>query len=275
MQLRWLVLPLVAAAMVAPAQRSPVTPEATVRAFLSAIEKSDLKAASVFVHGSKYDARYAPVAATLRRQAMKFEISGFIGKEIEGAFAATFKLTIDQEGRKQELPAQTLKLRKAGGMWKILSGPWPAEPSVSTQIESLATLLAHPEAMSPSQPAPSRPACVTQLKKIGVAIMLLAKENGDKILVSNATLKTKLVPYLKDASLFRCSAAEGSAYTFNDNLKGASLGKLTAPARTVLVYEGTTGKLAYRHDGRSVLLFADGHVRQVTPEEAKKLVWKP
>jgi prepilin-type processing-associated H-X9-DG protein len=47
------------------------------------------------------------------------------------------------------------------------------------------------------------------------------------------------------------------------------------PTRTILVYEGKGGQLSFRHNGKAAVAFVDGHAQLVTPEEAKKLIWKP
>jgi prepilin-type processing-associated H-X9-DG protein len=273
MNSRLLLLPLVAlAALLATAQTGSSTPEGTVRAFLAAIEKSDMKSAARYVQGAKYEARFDSIGTALRGQGLSFKMGKFAGKEAAGTFSATFDVVIDQGRRKQDLPTQTLKLRKAGNAWKILPGPWPAEPSVSTQIESFATLLAHPEAIPATKTASNNSSCLSALKQVALAVSMFASDNGGKLLLSSATLKAKLSPYVKNATVFHCPT--GGVYAFNDALTGRRLDTIRMPSDTVLAYEGANGKLAFRHDGKAAVAFADSHVRLVSPEHAKKLLWK-
>jgi len=46
------------------------------------------------------------------------------------------------------------------------------------------------------------------------------------------------------------------------------------PSTLVSIYQGHDQKLDFKYDGHSVVGFMDGHVKAVTPEEAKNLRWK-
>jgi prepilin-type processing-associated H-X9-DG protein len=85
------------------------------------------------------------------------------------------------------------------------------------------------------------------------------------------------MPYIKNESIFKCpSDASGAvSYSFNANLAGVKLAKVSAPAETVMIYEGKNGKLDFRHEGKAAVGFADGHAKLVNAEGAKKLHWRP
>jgi prepilin-type processing-associated H-X9-DG protein len=84
---------------------------------------------------------------------------------------------------------------------------------------------------------------------------------------------------LKEASdlglpqLFPPQAYE--AYAFNEHLVNVWPHKITKPKQTVMIYEGKSGKLEFRHDGKANVAFADGHVETIGPDDVKKLIWNP
>ena len=67
----------------------------------------------------------------------------------------------------------------------------------------------------------------------------------------------------------------GEPYALNAHLEGLNLDDVTQPSRTVLFYEGADGKLDFRHNGKSNVAFADGHVKAIGPDEAETLIWNP
>ena len=92
-----------------------------------------------------------------------------------------------------------------------------------------------------------------------------------------ATFSKSLAPYTKNNSIFKCPSDSGPSpsYSLNSSLAGIAVAKVQSPATTVLFYEGANGKLTYRHDGKAVVCFADGHVKFVTAADSNKLRWKP
>ena len=68
---------------------------------------------------------------------------------------------------------------------------------------------------------------------------------------------------------------EAIGYAFNAKLQNVTMAQIQAPAETVLFYEGQNEKLDFRHGNRTAVAFADGHVKLVSTEEAKKLRWNP
>jgi prepilin-type processing-associated H-X9-DG protein len=51
------------------------------------------------------------------------------------------------------------------------------------------------------------------------------------------------------------------------------LSAVASPAKTVMIYEGKAGKLDYRHNGRAVVGFMDGHCKLINADEAAGLIW--
>ena len=89
--------------------------------------------------------------------------------------------------------------------------------------------------------------------------------------------RKKLTPYLKNDLVFTAPGdpAGTTSYDVNANVVGLSLADFTAPSETIAFYQGHDQKLDFRYGGLSPVCFMDGHVKAVTPEEAKTLRWAP
>ena len=104
-----------------------------------------------------------------------------------------------------------------------------------------------------------------------------SQNNDDKFTLKAAAFKKAFYPYLKNNSIFHCPSDKPGvdSFSFNANLQGIALSKVKKPAEMVMVYEGANGVLNFRHGGSANVGFVDGHVKLMTKEQAKNLVWKP
>jgi prepilin-type processing-associated H-X9-DG protein len=118
--------------------------------------------------------------------------------------------------------------------------------------------------------------CNYRTKQIAIGILMLESDE-DKLAFTPKDWVKKIDAYLINKNLLTCPLDKPgvTSYTVNPALCGKNLSKLKAASKIVLLYEGKNGKLSFKHEGKATVAFADGHVRQVTPKEAKGLRWKP
>lgn len=85
------------------------------------------------------------------------------------------------------------------------------------------------------------------------------------------------MPYVKREEPFRCPTHEGApaSYSFNPRLQGLTVARLQRPAATVVFYEGTGGKLDFRHDGLADVVSADGEFHSLAGAQPASLRWLP
>jgi prepilin-type processing-associated H-X9-DG protein len=118
--------------------------------------------------------------------------------------------------------------------------------------------------------------CEVNVQQIDIGLMQYAQDHNGKF-PPPAAYKNAVFPYVKSESIFHCPADKDGPvdYSMNANLQGGSLDKIVHPEEVVTIYEGHNQTLDFRHDGKAVVGFADGHDRAVTQAQAQHLQWKP
>jgi prepilin-type processing-associated H-X9-DG protein len=125
--------------------------------------------------------------------------------------------------------------------------------------------------------------CVSNMKQLCLAAMMYAQDQDEKLPTEG--WPKQLEPYSKNPAIYRCPGAPDKeiGYAINEKVAGVKLGGLADPAETVLFFEsdlavdipfGGIDALVEkpRHAGLVVVGFADGHVKAVPGEEARKLL---
>ena len=121
-----------------------------------------------------------------------------------------------------------------------------------------------------------RTVCISNVKQIELGLIQYTQDHNGKY-PSAANFKSAVFPYVKSEPLFHCpdNASGGTSYSLNKKLQGTNTANLSDPSQVVAVYEGKNQTLDFRHDGYTVVGFADGHVRVYRPEQVSMLQWKP
>ncbi len=125
--------------------------------------------------------------------------------------------------------------------------------------------------------------CETNVRQIELGLIQYTQDHNGKLPSSAAAYKDTVFPYIKNEAVFRCPSqeGEGAAYSMNPFLQGKSLDDLAHPEKIVLIYEGQNQTLDFRHDGKTVVGFADGHDKALTQAQIRywiqtqDLRWKP
>lgn len=110
------------------------------------------------------------------------------------------------------------------------------------------------------------------LKQLALGVMMFLQDYDERYAFAPEYLHDAILPYVKSEEVFLVPGTQDT-YSFNANLSDQSSNTLKEPAQTVLLYEGEN--LTFRYNGKAAIGFADGHVKLVSPDEAKELIWKP
>lgn len=120
-------------------------------------------------------------------------------------------------------------------------------------------------------------ACFANQKQVAVALMMYTQDYDETYPRKATSYKAQIMPYVKNQQVFHCplDAPNVVSYTFNPNLAGMTIVSIVSPSQTVLLYEGKNMQMNFRHEGRAIVAYADGHVKMISPDEAKNLFWYP
>lgn len=247
------------------------SPESTITDFVAAFNSHDWKAAAKLVKNGTANSEIIKMlnenAATIPRltlSPMTSKVTGAVAK-------VSLKLTMTGDGApppKQEV----VKVEKVGSSWLIVPGT-----SGGGLLNNLSLVFASQNYFATAKEAAKNTVCLSNLKQLAVAVMLLLSDTDDVFKLNASNWKAKIIPYVKNEAIFSCphTAKGAQAYSFNGALAGKNASSLKDPASVVLLYEGKSGKLTFHPDGKAAIAFADGHAKRVTASDAKKLKWKP
>jgi prepilin-type processing-associated H-X9-DG protein len=259
------------------------TPEKAVHSFVVALDEWRLAAAAACVVGEDDVPMLDSMEPELGR-VMKDPLALSI-KDVksvitgsEATVTCTVQLTTPGVNRSFQ---DTVPLRRVGGQWLIV--PFTPEEAVGIKnvhgrfLRLASTPMGYPEELVKSRDALRADICASNVRHLATGVMILTQDHDTRIALRADRLREGLTPHVKDLGAFQCPSRpkEPISYTLNPDLQDVSTSSLRHPALTVLLYEGSNGVLEYRHYGKTVVAFADGSVKQLTPDQTKNLRWKP
>lgn len=254
------------------AQQKPdrSTPEATVRSFINAFSNGDFAGAGACVEGSIG-------AKTLEENSPKGQKMAIAIEKLAVSTSgdtATVSITI----KAPQPISDDLKLKKVGTEWMLYS---EQKADINTfnshPLQGLVYAISHPAVFVDARNRAKQVSCLSNVKQICLGMMMFIQDNEEAFKIKPLTYKAAIMPYIKNDKIFECPSSPGTnpSYSFNANLTGLKVSKLSSPATTVLIYEGRNGKINFVHDGSACVGFADGHCKMVNAEGAKSLRWAP
>ena len=275
------------------------SPKATVRSFAAALSRKDVKAMAQCVQGSIdpsalgkiFDATF-PVS--------QIEVTNLIEQTDNTTSRIAGEFTLQMPGFSGENAAQVklsavdiFTVEKHGENWLIvpdatvmhtleqgLSSMTSAQMGLRPLASFVALVGASKEVLQAMESARQRAkatTCLSNAKQIALGVMMYVQDYDETFPRKKALYVDLVMPYIKNREVFTCPLdVKGTiTYTFNANLQDASLASINSPAETVMLYEGKNMQLDYRHDGKAVVAFVDGHAKLIGPEAAKALFWYP
>lgn len=270
------------------------SPKAAVRSFIAAVKDGDIPTMQKCVQGET-DTNLLKELLGSGAEFPKFTISSIIAESdqttahvaVEYTFASVTKEDADWKDVRM---ADMFTLIKQGETWRLIADPAVKDLSGDPQLSVFSLLfqtrpLSFVVAVSGSpqvaksfataQTKARATACLSNAKQISTGVLIYSQDY-DEVTPRKGASYTELVdPYIKNQRVFTCPLAPAGtiSYTFNSGVAGVPMSVITAPAKTVMIYEGKDGKLDYKHEGQAVVGFMDGHCKLIKPEEAAGLIW--
>lgn len=155
------------------------------------------------------------------------------------------------------------------GEWKVISGEKIIGALAAVAGGNTLALDAFETSRAKAQEA----SCLSNGKQLVLSVLMYSQDN-DEVFPSQSWVQ-KIEPYHRNDSILACplDSVGTITYSINTAVAGKSLMKVSKPAETVLLYEGRNGKLSFRHNGKAMIAFADGHCKMVDTKQATRLVW--
>lgn len=260
------------------------TPDSTLRKFVGHVNNHEFREAQQCTWGSvPFTDKQMSDLDRLFPSAIQIKK---VSPRIDGAKATLEVELRDSESGRTDKGTFTLERRKAN--WKFVI---PEAKRGMSNGDMLIGLYGNrqPDYLFPVVP-PAKSGALgiasrSQIKQIAAGILLYEEENS-----GFPKSAMDAMPYLKNIDLFTAPQARRAqesvkqyvartrakevSYFLNPNIVGKKLSQVSDPELTVMLYEGTGGKVIGRHDGKGAIAFCDGQARLVTPMEATKLKWK-
>lgn len=260
-------VPFIVCAYLSPVLDNP-TPSKTVESFVEAFGRADAiamrKCLMISTPSSRTDQFIAKRGFGIMLSELKIDESS-----IEGEIArvnVSYRFTIKAAS---ETVTEKVTCMRQDGEWKVISGDKIV--GVVAAVAGGNTLAL--DAFETGRAKGREASCLSNGKQLAVAVMLYSQDN-DEVFPSQSWVQ-KIEPYHKNNSVLACplDSAGTITYSINTAVAGKSLMKVSKPAETVLLYEGRNGKLTFRHNGKAMVAFADGHCKMVDTNQATRLVW--
>lgn len=277
MQIRSFAYILISAVCIGFVQANQSTPVKTIETFAKAFEQGDAKTAIACVKGGKRNAFADQMLARFVRDRYRFKttVSGvkIVGAKASAKVVTTVASSFLTSPKKLN---DKVALIKQSGKWLIV----PATGSNVSEsfVNPAAEILTNPQKIEDdAKQAIKATECLRNIKQIAIGVLLFTGDNEDRLNFTAVNWLNKVRPYIQEPVAYTCPLDKPGtiSYSFNAELAGKSTVSIKNVMRTVLLYEGKNGKLTFRHRGRACVAFVDGSVKLITPDEAKKLIWKP
>jgi len=105
--------------------------------------------------------------------------------------------------------------------------------------------------------------CIGNLRTLVVAV--LQNIDSKSVRFPTAAAWQQVVNSDPKLKALACPAGSpGSSYVYNNAIAGMRQADMTNPADVVVLYEAKDGKPDFRHDGKIMIAFADGHIARMT-----------
>jgi prepilin-type processing-associated H-X9-DG protein len=266
------------------------SPEAVLHSFVEAFNRADSRGARASIFGANPAVRSdelerqlkkARVALTLRDLHATVDGRGAIVTIGEGSLISSQSEQREAHEEVQTLNGEVLKLRRDGGVWRIVPGDIDAIRRGHPQptLSGIVGMLAAPEATLVNARTKAQiEVCSANLRQLALAAHMYANDHGGRLNFGETAPLTSLKAYAATHSVMVCPLEKpGRQYMFNPQLKNAEITRVAEPAKTVLIYEATENgaQLDFSHNDRTSVVFVDGHAELCTRDEAMKLRWHP
>jgi hypothetical protein len=250
-------------------------PEDTVKLVAGYWNAKDFKSMIQYVDGATTTEAADEITKAAPGGWPMLEVSNLTSKVDGGNAVVTSHVSISIQGQPPQAIDDSTNLVLRGDTWKIVPATGPGnKPAVFGAISAI--LVMPKGAMLQARRAAEVTTALSNLKQIALAAMMLSTDNKDKLAIDPSAVHKALSPYLKNEQIWVDPITKSKTmYSFNANLANVLVTNVKKPAETVMFYVGRKGQFEYPFKGRTIVAYVDGHVKVLTAEDAKHVIWKP
>ena len=251
------------------------TPEDTIKLVAGYWNAKDFKSMVPYVDGATTTEAADEITKAAPGGWPMLDVSNLSAKVDGGNAVVTSHVSISIQGQPPQAIDDSTTLVLRGDTWKIVPATGPGNrPAVFGAISAI--LVMPKGAMMQARQAASVTMALSNLKQIALAAIMLSSDHNDKLAIDPSAVHKALNPYLKNDQIWIDPITKSKTlYSFNTNLANVLVTSIKMPAETVMFYVGQKGQFEYPYKGRTLVAYADGHVKILTAEAAKHVIWKP
>jgi prepilin-type processing-associated H-X9-DG protein len=248
------------------------TPVDCIKKFATALNNKDGAAAAKLVSGGDFrpgdfaDVTIFSKLHTSKRWSITVEIGDFTTSTWQATISC--RTTVASENQRQaskQTESETIQLSKRGSTWLIEPQTDGRDIGPETPLQFAAWAL--------TWDSRQKTACLSNLKRLAIGCLEYADQHGHSLDFSATDFATKLSR--AELRRLKCPCNSGSAYIFNERLRGINLAKVREPSSLVMLFDGDGTGIKFRHQGLACVAYADGHVRLISEKNASTVRWSP
>jgi prepilin-type processing-associated H-X9-DG protein len=164
-------------------------------------------------------------------------------------------------------------LVKTDGHWKII----PLDlAQMKTMPPSIVAAILSSDMTQQTRLA-EKTTCLSNVKQLALGNLIYSNDYDD-VMPRSDYWKSAITPYVQNGALFHCpddKRPKAISYRMSDLLSRVSATAVANPSGTIMIYEGDSGELNPRHDGKGSVGYADGHAKQIDQSQFTKDYHKP
>lgn len=245
------------------------TPEATVNGMIDALNARDWKGVFSRFEGANVDQvapaiqKMLPPGAQMPKLTIKITSLTITGDTATGPVSLGFQMGTQAPTTQED----EVHLHRTNGDWKIVDGK--SLQSIFTQFGKIAR---DPSLMTKARDGAKRTVILSHMKQLALAMIMYTTDYDDKVSLTQASLKAKLLPYLKIDKVWLDADGKPLDVRINPALVGKKLTAVSKPDLCVMLSIGPKAKLQY-FDDKTPIAFVDGHVKYLTKDAIAGIKW--
>jgi hypothetical protein len=248
------------------------TPEAAIAAYVDGWNRRDASEVKSMLVGADVAGRSgSPIDTTLQFNITSTDVLG------KTAIVHLDLMVHNQVSGQNISIRDKVDLLKVGNSWKLLSIP-ASDPAGYVHVLQWfgSSTFENTELLSGDEiDSSAGDTTLWNVRHLASALLRYRAANGGRFMAPGSNVHELLSTFLGNPRFWDGPRPGYSGFSVNDRLLGLAEGVIRDPDHTVLVYEGSGGKLVHPKGRPAAVGFANGRVQLVNANQESSLKWTP